>query len=40
MNVNNVIYFDRFEVEYIPKETKKIHRKQIQILIEHKHIIR
>ena len=28
MNVNNVIYFDRFEVEYIPKETKKIHRKQ------------
>ena len=28
VNSNNVTYFDRFEVEHIPKETKKIHRKQ------------
>ena len=28
VNDNNVTYFDSFGVEHIPKEIKKIHRKQ------------
>ena len=28
MNGNNIIYFDSFGVEHIPKKNKKKHRKQ------------
>ena len=34
MNGNNIIYFDSFEIELIPKEKKIIGKKNIQIFIE------
>ena len=44
LNVNvNIIYFDSFGVEHIPKEIKKfignIYRTFIEIFIEYKHMI-
>ena len=41
MNGNNIIYFDSFGVEQIPKEIKKfIGNKNIITNIEYKHTIR
>ena len=42
VNGNNIIYFDSFEVEHIPKEVKKfIRNKSVsKIFIEYKHTIR
>ena len=42
VNSNNVIYFDSFGVEHIPKEIKKLIRNKniIKTFIEYKHQIR
>ena len=39
---NNIVYFDTFGVEHIPKETKKFigDKNIIKIFIEYKHTIR
>ena len=42
MNANNIVYFNSFGDEHIPKEIKKRigNKNPVQIFIEYKHMIR